>query len=77
MSMYTQSTPVDLTRSTLSDESIALTTCPRCGKPLPDANVACNQRSCRPAALRRVLFVPLAPVENEASSITNLFKATH
>ncbi|HLX41724.1 MAG TPA: hypothetical protein VKR42_14415 [Ktedonobacteraceae bacterium] len=42
----------------------ATITCPRCGKQLPVANVACNQRGCRPTALRRVSLVALAPLDN-------------
>ena len=41
--------------------------CPRCGMPLTRADVACNQRTCRPAALRRVTFVPLVPPECDAN----------
>jgi hypothetical protein len=40
--------------------------CPRCGMPLTRADVACNQRTCRPTALRRVTFVPLFPPECDA-----------
>lgn len=50
---------------TMSTTSTALTTCPRCGKQLLNANIACNQRSCRPVALRRVLLVALASQEND------------
>jgi hypothetical protein len=38
-------------------------TCPRCGRALPRPGVACNQRTCRPAALRRVTLVPFVSLE--------------
>lgn len=58
MSIHTESV------STPAATSIAPITCPRCGMQLPVANVACNQRGCRPTALRRVSLVALAPLEN-------------
>lgn len=53
MSLLSQFAP------TMSIAQNALTTCLRCGMALPRPGIACNQRTCRRAALRRVTFVPL------------------
>jgi len=64
MSLQSQSTPTASTMAAMPAVQTAPTTCPRCGTELPRANIACNQRTCRPSALRRVSFVPYVPLES-------------
>jgi hypothetical protein len=61
MSLPSQSAP------TMPTAQNALTTCPRCGMVLPHPGIACNQRTCRPAALRRVTLVPFVILENDVN----------
>lgn len=58
MSLQAQSAPIT------SNAQNALTSCPRCGIALARPGIACNQRTCRPAALRHVTFVPIVSLEN-------------
>jgi hypothetical protein len=61
MSLSLQSAP------SMPTTSHAPATCPRCGMVLPHPGIACNQRSCRPAALRRVTLVSFVALENEVN----------
>lgn len=53
--------------SIMPTASHAPATCPRCGTALPRPGIACNQRTCRPTALRRVTLVPFVSLENADS----------
>lgn len=61
MSLPSESAP------TMPTAQNAPATCPRCGMALPRLGIACNQRTCRPAALRRVTLVPFVSLENDVN----------
>jgi hypothetical protein len=61
MSLPSQSAP------TMPTASHAPATCSRCGMALPRPGIACNQRSCRPAALHRVTLVSFVSLGNDVN----------